>query len=192
MSESRARTIDGLAPETQDEFDRVWMALDALTVQVQELDQREAKSSRTRVVVRPQDTQQAPSPDYRIGSPVAQVVDAHWPEVDDTHHGVAGPVEGPCGCEESVALRSQVADKALLLERYALLKDELAAANAQIDAVRSLLPEWERQTPGVLSNGYTERCARQVREAIAWQPAAPKPTLVKCGDAGCTGHRKAT
>lgn len=87
---SRAQVIEGAAPEVQEELDRVWMALDGLTRQVEDLEQREARSSRVRSVIGPQDTQHGPTPDYRIAG--------------------AAPVEGPCGCEEAVALRAEIAE----------------------------------------------------------------------------------
>jgi hypothetical protein len=104
--QSEGRIVDGAAPEVQDEFDRLWMALDGLTKQANDLSLGLAKAARVVPVVA-QVSQCAPVPDYRIGEPVSQVIDAQWPDVDTSH---GAPAEGPCSCDEAMNLRGRVAE----------------------------------------------------------------------------------
>jgi hypothetical protein len=80
---------------------------------------------------------------------------------------------------ETIAKQAPLSFERLMIERDCALDSvrraeyERDAALARVEAaeraltrVQELLPEWERQTPGVLTNGYTERCAKQVRSAI--------------------------
>lgn len=79
------QAADGAAPEGQSEFDRLWQTFDSLNSLVQDIDSRLCRVSRE---------QQAPSPDYRMGEPFGEL----------TQPGV----DGPCSCEEAVALRAEV------------------------------------------------------------------------------------
>lgn len=104
------------AQQQSEETDRLWMALDALTRQVQDLDRRMVREARVPVT-----TQLAPSPDYRMGEPIKLVFD----EVGE---------DGPCGCEEAVALRKQL--RGVLDE--AGISADVDEGRDPLDAARSL------------------------------------------------------
>jgi hypothetical protein len=111
--------------EQQSEFDRLWMALDGLTRQVSDLTLGLAKAARVTPDVA---KTLAPSPDYRIAEPVR---DAQWEDV--TQHGVEAPAEGPCSCEESLALRRSLDSADAHVQE---LLRELAAMESALDGER--------------------------------------------------------
>lgn len=105
-----------MSAQQQSELDRLWSALDSANAAIHSLEMLVAKIGR----------QHAPTPDYRIGEPVKLVFDAQWPEV--------GQTEGPCSCEESVALRKQLRD---VLDEAGISAD-VDEGRDPIDAARSL------------------------------------------------------
>lgn len=113
------------------EFDRLWSAIDKTNAYIQELETRFEK--RLPRIQEPSQ-QHAPSIDYRV-------IDAQWPEANDTDHGRAEP----CGCEEAEALKTELDQQRLRAgnaeNKAADLQEGLVEAELRIRELESALAE---------------------------------------------------
>lgn len=132
--------IEGAAPEVQNEFDRLWSELDRTNQYVDELEQRLTRGRGAGIPVVEPLVQHGPAVNYGLPA-----------EFDCATQPCA---EGPCGCEEAVALRKSIRD--VLYE--AGLSADVDEGRDPIDAARSLRRDINSaQDEGVALRAEVER-----------------------------------
>lgn len=185
-----------MAAQQQSEFDRLWSAIDSANAAIHSLEMRVAKRGTV-----PAPVQLAPSPDYRMAEPI----NVEFDEV--TSLGVA-PVEGPCGCEESVQLRQSLdsadAHVQQLLAESQRVRDAVGRERAsrgieqhehrlalgnerrRLGAAKQLL---ERITPWLHNCSVPAALAVDVENFLATQPESRVvcPGAATCQRTGCQG-----